>query len=97
MVARRHDVNANLVFTWRRDPRFNGAGSDACFLPVEVLAEAADVAESEEPPGTAPSDPGGLVPKGTSIELERGLRLCFGEAITETSLLRIVTALRCRA
>ena len=39
-VARRYDVNANLVFKWIRDPRFRPADEDmAQFLPVEVLAE----------------------------------------------------------
>ena len=39
-VARRYDVNANLVFKWLRDPRFQ-PGEEACsFLPVEVIAEA---------------------------------------------------------
>ena len=38
-VARRYDVNANLVFKWLRDPRFNaGDGDAASFLPVEVIA-----------------------------------------------------------
>ena len=40
-VARRYDVNANLVFTWRRDPRFNPPPVEdpaALFLPVEVVA-----------------------------------------------------------
>lgn len=40
-VARRYDVNANLVFAWLRDPRF--ADADAAdvtrFLPVEIVAE----------------------------------------------------------
>lgn len=43
-VARRYDVNANLVFTWRRDPRFAGEPSveeGACFLPVEVVERSA--------------------------------------------------------
>ena len=43
-VARRYDVNANLVFKWLRDRRFSeGAPEEecACFLPVEV----GDVAE----------------------------------------------------
>jgi hypothetical protein len=32
-VARRYDVNANLVFTWLRDPRFaDGGGEVATFL-----------------------------------------------------------------
>jgi transposase len=35
-VARRHDLNTNMVFLWRRDARF-GPGRDApAFLPVEI-------------------------------------------------------------
>ena len=35
-VARRHGLNANMVFMWRGDPRF-GPGRDVpAFLPVEV-------------------------------------------------------------
>ncbi len=40
-VARRYDVNANLVFKWLRDPRFKAAEVEepaATFLPVEVIA-----------------------------------------------------------
>ncbi len=40
-VARRYDVNANLVFKWLRDPRFTPTAvedSAASFLPVEVVA-----------------------------------------------------------
>ncbi len=37
-VARHHGLNANMVFLWRRDPRF-GPGLDAAvFLPIEVSA-----------------------------------------------------------
>ena len=43
LVARRYDVNANLVFKWLRDPRYNPAlqesGADdgtPMFLPVEL-------------------------------------------------------------
>ena len=42
-VARRYDVNANLVFKWVRDRRYQPT-ADApapCFLPVEVVAEPA--------------------------------------------------------
>ncbi len=43
-VARRYDVNANLVFTWLRDPRFAPAASaeePAHFLPLEVVEDPA--------------------------------------------------------
>ncbi|MEZ5726505.1 MAG: transposase [Paracoccaceae bacterium] len=41
-VARRYDVNANLVFAWLRDLRFSDtAAADVVrFLPVEIVAEA---------------------------------------------------------
>lgn len=45
-VARRYDVNANLVFTWLRDPRFApGVLAEGlpdrlgCFLPVEIVED----------------------------------------------------------
>lgn len=41
-VARRYDVNANLVFKWLHDPRFQPSEEDAVtFLPVEILPEPA--------------------------------------------------------
>ena len=41
-VARRYDVNANLVFAWLRDARFSDAAASdvARFFPVEIVAEA---------------------------------------------------------
>ena len=43
-VGRRYDINANLIFKWRRDPRYrpteDGEGA-LSFLPVEVVAEPA--------------------------------------------------------
>ena len=40
-VARRYDVNANLVFSWLRDPRFEpgeeAVEEHAGFLPVEIV------------------------------------------------------------
>lgn len=40
-VARRYAMNANLIFTWLRDPRFapaalDEAETDTVFLPVEI-------------------------------------------------------------
>lgn len=46
-VARRYDVNANLVFSWLRDPRFapgDMVGEVGGFLPVEIVAERGCVA-----------------------------------------------------
>ena len=40
-VARRHEVNASLVFSWRRDPRLRAEAvpePGPSFVPVEVMA-----------------------------------------------------------
>lgn len=48
-VARRYDVNTNLVFTWLRDPRFAGTAEDQApsFLPIEVVEAASARAAAE--------------------------------------------------
>jgi transposase-like protein len=35
-VARRHGLNANVLFGWLRDPRYNGKVETPAFLPVET-------------------------------------------------------------
>jgi len=45
-VARRYDVNANLVFTWLHDPRFREEAEAPAFLPVMVSAETEPVIET---------------------------------------------------
>jgi transposase len=44
-VARRYDVNANLVFKWLRDPRYQPEAAETCFLPVEIVALPSAVVE----------------------------------------------------
>ncbi len=59
-VARRYAMNANLIFKWLRDPRFNPPLIEDCtasFLPVEVVAE---------PPII---DPPVIEPKAAKIEI----------------------------
>ena len=66
VVARRYDVNANLIFTWRRDPRYKPA-ADAegapSLLPVEVV--------SDPPPAEPPAAPDGRI----EIALPSGHRM----------------------
>ncbi len=54
-VARRYDVNANLVFKWLRNPRFTAPAVEdpaTSFLPVEVVA--APAPQLIDPPVTEP-------------------------------------------
>ena len=47
VVARRHDINANLLFRWRDDPRY--AFQDQSFLPVEISPAGEDRKPVGEP------------------------------------------------
>jgi transposase len=82
-VARRYDVNANLVFKWLRDPRFQASGEEAVsFLPVEIIVE-------RTPPiiDVAPSD--------TKIEitLSNGHRLIVSGGFVPDAVSRLVRGL----
>jgi len=55
-VARRYAVNANLIFTWLRDPRYaptpdDGVVEEPLFLPVEVIEDASAEAREQAPSG----------------------------------------------
>lgn len=41
VVARRHDINANLLFRWRDDPRYSSEAES--FLPIEIDGGSEDV------------------------------------------------------
>jgi transposase len=81
-VARRYDVNANLVFTWLRDPRFSdGGGEVASFLPVEIVGP---------PELAAPPSPGdGQI----EIELAGGHRLRIVGGYDPEALARLLRGL----
>lgn len=84
VVARRYDVNANLVFKWLRDPRYRPpVGEAVSFLPVEIAPDRpAPVAEAPAPSATV------------EIELACGTRLRVDARIDEASLTRVIRALR---
>jgi transposase len=87
-VARRYDVNANLVFTWLRDPRFapgelaEGSPEElGRFLPVEIV----------EDPGR-----GDLLPGGESrleIDLAAGHSLRIIGIYNPEALARLIRGL----
>lgn len=80
-VARRHGMNANVLFHWLRDPRFNGA---PVFLPVEVRSYPTPVAEPSASPQVAER-------LDMVIELPGGTCIRCGD---EPSLLVALRALR---
>ncbi len=93
-VARRHSLNANMVFLWRRDPRF-GPGKDAAsFLPVEVTpTEVAGVPEPAEPTPAEPTPVDPTCESRIEIALTSGHRLRLSGAFDVDLVLRLARGL----
>src|SRR5260221_10185951 len=75
VVARRHDVNANLLFTWRRryGTEVQGAGGSARFVP-------AGIANDAMPQAGAPAQAVAVSISGRmENELPRGCRFILGK------------------
>jgi transposase len=98
IVARRHDVNANQVFKWRRELAAGDRGAlpaPACeFVPLGVFAEVESKAPAaaqgdDERPG-APANLDGLI----EIDLLSGTRLRVDASVDGRALGRVLRALR---
>lgn len=90
MVARRHDVNTNLLFTWRRryGPEVQGSGESATFVPA-VIANDAIVQ-------TAASAVAVSIAGRMEIELPGGCRLIAGRDVDTAVLGRVIRMLLAR-
>jgi transposase len=87
MVARRHDVNTNLLFTWRRryGTEVQGSGESATFVPAMI---ANDAIVQTAAPAVAGSIAGRM-----EIELPGGCRLIAGNDVDTAVLGRVIRAL----
>jgi transposase len=82
-VARRYSMNAHLIHTWLRDPRFAPAddpdvaaataAEDAVFLPVEVEGVTVVAGPTPVPPSAVPAAP--LTAQRVDIALSDGRRI----------------------
>ncbi len=99
-VARRFGVNANLLFTWRRDPRFTEGQAPGGFVPVEVMAESADasvVDVSPEPQRRAALPPPPRLEERSGIieiDLACGTRVRVDAHVNDRALARVLRILR---
>lgn len=92
-VARRHDVNANLVFTWRRqagEGAADGQASAPALVPVTVVPE-----EPEAPAASSTAD-GAHRAGMMEIDLGDGRRVRVGRDVDVTALRRVLSALERR-
>ena len=94
LVARRHDINANLVFTWRKQFRKGGLVGvrDSGFIPVKVVDDRAAVPElpaPEKAKGMAGRPAVGLI----EIVMPGGIVVRVDGHVDERALRRVLTAL----
>ena len=85
IVARRHDLNANMLFTWRRQigaTTLLPAGDAVTFVPAAITAEAA-LAVS----------PASSVAGRMKIVLADGDRIIVGKDVDAAALARVVKVL----
>lgn len=97
-VARRYDVNANLIFKWLRDPRFNSSAeeeSGASFLAVEVVGEPPVLGPPviDPPVVDAPVNEAGASGSQIEIVLPTGHRISVSGAYDPDALCRLVRGL----
>lgn len=100
VVARRHDVNANQVFTWRRQVRegvLGGEDTSIGFMPVVVGTHGAACgapAGSEHSGGVGPrpEPPSGRM----EIALSGGRRVIVDKTVNAAALARVIAVLERR-
>jgi transposase len=85
IVARRHDINANMLFTWRRQlgsGRFIAAGDAVTFVPATIT------------PGPATAEaPASPAVGRMEIVLAGGDRIIVGADVDTTALTRVMKVL----
>lgn len=86
VVARRHDLNANMLFTWRRS--FGAAGSGASEGAMTLVPAAI----TAEPTPALPRVPPALAGR-MEIVLTGGERVLVGADVDTAALTRVVKAL----
>ena len=89
VVARRHDVNTNPLFTWRRryGTEVQGAGESARFVPAVIATDS--MAQAPAPAQAVAVSIAGRM----EIELPGGCRLIAGNDVDTAVLGRVIRAL----
>jgi transposase len=106
VVARRHDVNANQLFAWRRQCRRGEMGDGAALVPVGVIGEGGIVSALSdltkpkldrspalhlESPSAAPP---AKQPKMIEVELRSGTRIRIDAGVKGVALQQMLKLIR---
>lgn len=102
IVARRHDLNTNMLFTWRREfrrRRSSAEGNQISFVPA-VIAQDELAAEQRLPPQVPQSGPevGMAQPASGRIEIVLGnsRRIIINQDVSAAALARVIGVLERR-
>jgi len=94
-VARRYAMNANMIHTWLKDPRFapeaDASDQESTFLPVEI--EAGGVHEPASINVPMPSPPAPLSASRVDITLSDGRRIVVEGPTALTAVVSLVQGL----
>jgi transposase len=86
-VARRHEINANLLFNWRRQLRPTPmAGPPVELIPVEIVG----AAQAAPAKAVTAAEPCGAI----EITLASGVRVRVDAGVSEAALKRVLSAVR---
>ncbi len=106
VVARRHDVNANQLFSWRRQCQRGEMGAGAALVPVGVIGEDGIVSalpdltkpKSDRPPAPHPESPSmspcARQPKMIEVELRSGTRIRIDAGVKGAALQQVLKLIR---
>lgn len=86
-VARRNGLNANLLFTWLRDPRLLALLDGPTMLPVEMTPDA-------EASGAEKARPGPVEDAMIEVALPSGARVRFSAGVDMATLENVLVAVR---
>lgn len=86
-VARRHEINANLLFTWRRQMRPSSTAEPPMeLIPVDIVGGT---------PATPPRAAVEVEQRGTiEIALASGVRVRVDASVSEAALKRVLSAVK---
>jgi len=94
-VARRHGLNANMVFIWRKDQRFNARRlSGPALLPVEIAPELVIPSATAAEDDCTHADLRAAPPSSIEITLLCGIRLTCRGSIDTSALADVLRVLK---
>ncbi len=102
VIARRHNVNANQVFKWRREYPCKKAGNGSALMPIGVIGKDGGIAAfgdlTKAKPASSSEQRAGKVelslPKMLEVELRSGTRIRIDADAGQSALQQVLELIR---